>query len=334
MTALKEFDRLESGGLWHETPQATPRDVTVSFGNATLVIADGSGIALTHWSLPAIERLNPGERPARFAPDVDASEMLEIEDSLMIDAVEKVRKAVLRAQPHPGKLRHLSSVAVILALIAGAAFWAPKALTQQTLSAVPLSKRNEIGATVLGHYQRITGPTCRGAAGTQALGLLKNRLLGTQADGQFVVVQTLPSGAVTLPGGISMIDRAIIEQHDDVAVTAGYLIAANSDRARHDPLEAILQFAGLRDTFTLFTTGDLPGAVLQGYAEAIAEGRNAPIDLADLSLAFDAAQVPSSPYAAVSGDQALVENDSMAGRDIPLILQDRDWVRLQGICTL
>lgn len=334
MTALKEFDRLESGGTWSEGPDAPRRDVTVSFGNATLVIADGSGVALTHWSLPAIERLNVGHIPAIYAPDADASETLEIDDPLMINAVEKVRKAVLRAQPRPGKLRHLSTFVAMAALIASAVFWAPEALTQQTLSAVPASKRSEIGATVLGHYQRITGPTCRGAAGTQALAQLKTRLLGAQAAGQFVVVQQLPKGAVTLPGGITMLDRAIVEQHDDVAVTAGYLIAANSDRARHDPLQAILQFAGLRDTFTLFTTGDLPGTVLQGYAQSIADGTALPIDLSDLATAFDAAQIPATPYAVVSGLQALKDSDPVAGRDFPLILPDQDWVRLQSICTL
>jgi len=65
MTALKEYARLESGGSWQETPEQPARDVIVSFGDATLVIADGEGLALSHWALAAVTRLNPGERPAQ-----------------------------------------------------------------------------------------------------------------------------------------------------------------------------------------------------------------------------------------------------------------------------
>ncbi len=334
MTALKEFDRLESGGIWQEHQDTPRRDVVVSFGNATLVIADSSGLALTHWSLPAVMRLNPGEKPALYAPDIDTTETLEIDDTLMVDSIEKVRKALLQAKPRPGKLRHLSTVAIVAFLIGAAAFWAPRAFTQQTLSVVPLSKRSEIGATILGHYQRITGPTCRGAEGTQALGRMKTRLMGADTAGQFVVVQRLPQGAVTLPGGITMIDRAIVEQHDDVAITAGYLVAAINDRSRHDPLEAILKFAGLQETFTLFTTGDLSNDVLQGYAQAIADANTDAADQTQLIDAFDAAQIPSTPYAQLREVQTLIDNDPMTGREFPVILRDQDWVRLQGICTL
>ena len=50
MTALKEYARLESGGLWRADADAQRRDVIVSFGDATLVISDSAERALAHWS--------------------------------------------------------------------------------------------------------------------------------------------------------------------------------------------------------------------------------------------------------------------------------------------
>ena len=101
MTALSQYERLESTGLWRAAPGEQRREVTVSFGDATLVIADGAGRPLTHWSLAAVERINPGTRPALFAPDADQSETLEIDDDLLIDAMEKVRKTIARRRPRP-----------------------------------------------------------------------------------------------------------------------------------------------------------------------------------------------------------------------------------------
>ena len=79
----------------------------MSIGDATLVISDLKDQALTHWSLAALARSNPGTRPAIFHPDGDPSETLEIPDSEgeMIDAIETLRRVVERRRPRPGRLR-------------------------------------------------------------------------------------------------------------------------------------------------------------------------------------------------------------------------------------
>ena len=83
MTALEKYVRLESTGLWRPAPGAQRIEVTVSFGDATLVFYDAAGRPLSHWSLPAVVRLDTGGGPALYAPDSEASETLEIEDELM-----------------------------------------------------------------------------------------------------------------------------------------------------------------------------------------------------------------------------------------------------------
>lgn len=332
MTALTQFERLESDGLWTETTDDGPRDVIVSFGKATLVLTDKQERPLVHWSLPALTRLNPGERPAIFTVDPASDETLEIEDDLMIDAIETVRKAVIKSVAHPKTKRGFVALAVVGLLTAGVVIWGPSAFTSKTLSVVPDSKRSEIGAIILGHYQRLTGPTCRNALGTAPLTKLKTRLMGRDTKGQIVVVQTLPQGATVLPGGIVLVDRALIERLDDPAITAGFILAAISGRDSHDPLEDVLADAGLSTTFRLFTTGDLPNDVLRSYAQTVQKLQDTPTDIDSLITAFDAANVPLKPYSSVSDPDNAAFGQITESGSVP-ILTDSDWVRLQGICA-
>ncbi len=64
MTVLAKYQRLEAQGIWRAEPEAQRRDVIVSIGKATITISAANGTALTHWSLPAMHRLNPNELPA------------------------------------------------------------------------------------------------------------------------------------------------------------------------------------------------------------------------------------------------------------------------------
>lgn len=338
MTALREYERLESGGLWRADLDAQRRDVTVSFGNATLVISDSAERPLTHWSLPAILRQNPGKRPAIFTPDVDAHEILEIDDDSMIDAIEKVRQSLAKARPKRGKLRGLVSLGLLVGCAALAVFWLPDALTTQTASVVPASKRAEIGATVLGHVQKLTGPRCRGESGIEGLERLHTRVFGPDAQGRIVVLPQLNQGAVAMTGGIIAIDRSIIENADDPAIPAGYLIAAKTAQQGSDPLASILRTAGLRQTMGLLTTGDLSTDVLASYARTVTEAEPVFASDNDLIAAFTAAQIPTTPFAYArdgSGQRTvgLIAGDAFSERDEPEILSDADWIRLQGICN-
>lgn len=337
MTALAEFLRLESGGLWREAHGAQRREVTVSFGDATLIISDTAGRALTHWSLPAVQRLNAGERPAILTPASDASETLEISDDLMIDAIEKVRKTVKRRRSKPGRLRAISGLAVVAGIAALGVFWLPNALIREAQSVVPAVKRAEFGATLLGHIQRVTGQTCRSPLGTAALAKLRTRVLGPDAGGQVFVVPSGPETAVYLPGGLIVMNRDLIEDTDSQEVVAGHIIAAAAQPRTLDPLEALLQEAGIATTFTLLTTGEIDGDVLRAYAETLFANPPARADDSELLALFADAQVPSSPFAYsldITGETTLglIEADPVQGGQSPILLSDAEWISLQGIC--
>ncbi len=338
MTALKEYARLESGGLWRATPQDQRREVIVAFGDATLVMTDSTGKPLVHWSLPALERLNPGSRPALYAPDADASETLEITDDLMIDAIEKVRRGLLRARPRPGRLRHAGIALAVAATVGLSVFWLPGALRQQTLSVVPFPKRVEIGATLLGHLQRITGPACRNALSTPALQKLSTRLFGSDQPYQLVVLPDLVDAPILLPGRIIVVPRHLLENQEDPLVLAGYLLAATTSAQATDPLGVLLEHAGLQATFTLLTTGEMAGDQLDSFAKTLLPGTFALPPLAALMDQFTQAGVPTTSLGqaletvGISGAD-LIRNDPLAGQSPPPVLTDGEWVALQGICA-
>ena len=338
MTALDRYVRLESEALWRAEPEGQRRDVTIAVGDATLVISDGTGRPLAHWSLPALIRQNPDDMPAIYAPDEDASEILEITDTIMVEAIEEVRKALARSRPHPGKLRHWLTAGLIVVTLALAVFWLPGALTRQTLAVVPAPKRAEIGAEMLGYVQNATGPACRSPRADAAAARLAQRLFGPDTVVRLVVVPNLAHGALSLPGRIILLDDEMLRNAGDPAVAAGYSLAAHVAANDRDPLEGLLKQAGLRTTFRLLTTGDMPSGVLRESADALVNGAIKQPDPARFRRALQSAQIPHAPYLAATdartGSMPDLGADPLADRSFPLILSDSDWVSLQNICNI
>ncbi|SHI64514.1 hypothetical protein [Wenxinia saemankumensis] len=327
-TALSRYARLECPGLWRPSHEAQRRDVTVSFGQATLVISDSAGRPLTHWSLPAVERLNPGEDPALYGPDREAGETLELSDATMIDAIETVRKSLDRARRHPGRLRQVIVWGGGALAVVAIALWLPSALLTQALGAVPETKRSEIGAILLGHLQRVTGPACRNPLGTEALARLHERVMGPDAPGQAVVLPAALPGPLYLPGGLIVLSRRTVETASEPSVVAGQMIAAVNGPAG-DPMAPILRAEGLRATVTLLTTGDLPDAALATEAQRLLSNPVVPPDPDALAPWFEAADVPMGPWARYRETDPPEPPQPASGQ---AVLSDGDWVGLQGIC--
>ena len=337
MTALDRYVRLESDGLWRPAPDQQRRQVTISFGDATLVIADGAARPLAHWSLPAVIRLNPDERPAIYAPDQEASEALEIADEIMIDAIEEVRKSLDKSRPQPGKLRHWITAGIVAATLALAVFWLPGALMRQTLAVVPNAKRVEIGAIILAHVQTKTGAVCRDTTAQATAGTLATRVFGAGTPLNIVVVPKLDQGALAMPGGLIILDAGLLQAADDPVAVAGFVLASHVALGNHDSLEPVLRQAGLATTFGLLTTGDIPRDVLQRHTEAVLDQPAPQADPADLRRAFAAANLPQRPYQVLadarSGTMPDLGRDPLDGQPSPPVMTDSAWISLQNICN-
>ena len=339
MTALKKYQRLECSGLWRETPQDQRREVLVRFGEATLILSDPkSGEAVSHWSLPAVERTNRGEEPPVFAPGPESTESLELTDTDMIAALEAVRAAVKAAIPRPGRLRGLMLGATAAGVVALALFWLPGALVRHTASVVPPAQRAEIGQRALDDLVRVTGAPCDNQLGLQALAGLSERVFGPVDT---PILYVLPEGVARplhLPGDVIILPRQMIEQMNGPEAAAGAALVERLRSRQSDPMLPLLQHAGLSATFQLLTTAELPSTAIAGYGEAALRETPQPIADDAALAAFEAAQIPVSPYAvAVDPDGAvtggLVERDPYKGLAPTPLIPDESWVALQGICN-
>lgn len=340
MTALTEYQRLECPGLWRETAEAQRREVIVALGDATVVISDmRSERALAHWSLPAVSRLNPGEMPALYAPGDEPGETLEIDEPAMVAALEKVHSIIESRRPHPGRLRMTVLGSILAGVVALGVFWLPGALVSHTAAALPFAKRQEIGVDLLTDLARVGGAACTTRLGDNALSQLATRLFGEGATQIFVMREGV-AGAIHLPGQILVMNRSLVEAQDAPEVAAGYLLAERLRAEAADPMVRLLDWAGMRATFRLLTTGELPPDALTGYAEVLLTAPPIPVDDTALLSRFAAAGISSTAYAYAldpSGESVLplIEADphpgGATGRDA--VLPDEAWVALQGICA-
>ncbi len=339
MIALTNFDRLEATGLWLPEGESQRRSVLVSVGEATLTLSEirDGGQALTHWSLPAIERITAeDERPARYKPGTDSREELELDDELMIEAISKIRRAIDRGRPRPGRLRSAIYGIGALAALGLGVFWLPDALTRQAVHIVPTVTRADIGEELLGRIRRLSGRPCDTVHGARALETLKTRLF-PKGGGEIIVLASGVAQSQALPGKIILLNKSLVEDHEDPAVVAGYVLAELQRIKEHDPLERLLKTTGLMTTIRFLTTGHIPSDVLDDYAESLLTAPVDPVDPEVLIGTFAAAGVPGSPYAYaldITGETVLplIEADDVQIEAATPVLSDGDWVALQGVC--
>lgn len=340
-TALTKYQRLEAAGLWRADPTAQRVDVVVSVGEATLTITDMRDRVQAHWSIAAVARANPGQRPAIYHPDGDPGETLELAENEdeMIAAIEKLRSVVARQRPRPGRLRLVGVLTSVAAVAAVVLFWLPGAAREHALGVVPSVKRVEIEQALLGHLQRVTGPACDGPGGIAALAQLTRRLPPRSGGAaKFLVVRGGIETALRLPGGTVLINTDLVEDHTEPDVVAGHIIAAYLRAEAHDPLARLLEEGGLSASLRLLATGVLPDDLLRTHAERLMTDPPEPVAPEVMLAGFAQWQVRARPYAYavdITGETTvdLIEADPFAGTEPPPpLLSDADWLRLQEIC--
>jgi hypothetical protein len=301
-------------------------------GKATLIIATPAEVVRTHWSLPALARLNPGKRPAIYAPGMQAEERLEIDDATMIEAIEKLRSAIDRRRPHPGRLRLWIGAGLGALMVVLAVFWLPGALIRQTVSLLPAASREAIGTELLQEISRLSGPICTAPRASAALTRLARRSLGETAPRVAMLSAIIPD-TLSLPGGIIVADAALVENHDTPEVLAGFLLAEATRRSEVDPMLRLLSEVGLGVTLRLLTTGQIDRAALHAHAVTLLSTKTPPAPQSALSDRFAAAGIAPNAYARVNDDfPEALGNISPGDAARGALISDADWVSLQDIC--
>lgn len=338
MTALTEFERLEAQAIWRKTPDAPAREVVVSVGDATLMLVDPqSEVPLSHWSLPAVVRLNPGQMPARYTPRAEEpDEVIETDDQLMIDAIERVHRAIESHRAHPGRLRGVVTLLAVMGVIAGLVLWLPDALVRHAARVAPPAQTRAIGEAVLADLTQATGTVCTRASGQAVLDWLAPRLVDDKAA--IRVVPTL-NAARRLPGNLYVLDSELLETAPGPEAAAGHLLAASMGPDDTEITLAALDYAGVLTALRLLTLGTLPEDALKGYGEQLLANPPERPDDEALLARFTERKLPSSLYARSidpTGETVLglIEADPM--RDTPParpLLTPPQWQAMQQICA-
>lgn len=336
MTALKDIEKLETTGLWRADADAQRIEVFVSVGDDSLIISDIANTALSHWSLAAVRRRNPGKTPALYAPGQDTPEELEIDDTTMIDAIERIRAAIDRARPHPGRLRFLTLAVVAVTLVVLSLFWVPKALRDHTLSVLPGPQQVAIGQGMLSRVIALTGPACTEPMGLEALDTLNARVL-PNVGAQLVVLPNLPQPTMHLPGGLIIVSADLLDPTISSEAVAGHVLTAFMRANMRDSLREYLIFAGFQETFRLLTRGETNPETLRRYMDLKLTRDALEIDDQTLLEWFSQLRLPTTPYANTLGPtnpqkQRLIEADPYTGTRAPEVLSDTDWLTLANIC--
>lgn len=339
MTALTKYQRLEASALWREAPGLQAREVVVGLREATIVLTDPRSEApLSQWSLPAIERLNPGQMPARFAPGHEAGEELELDDTDMIAALETVHRVLERRKPRPGRLRGLILGATALAVVGVMVFWLPGKLKSYTAEVLPAPTRADLGDLALADIARLTGQPCKSVPGHRAATALAERLF-PDAPPRIEVLRDALLSPAHLPGDLLLLPASLVEGADGPDVIAGHLLVERLRAEATDPVDALLGHIGLGATLRLLTTGTVPPDAARGYGEGFLAAPPTPMPPTETQLdAFRRAEVSSAVYGEATrktnaAAEALIAQDPYAlGAPHP-VLSDEDWLEFQAICA-
>ncbi|MDB5664561.1 hypothetical protein [Cypionkella sp.] len=336
MTALRKYLRLESSGLWRETASSQLREVIVGLREATLVLSDPkTEMALAQWSLPALERRNPGKTPALYSPGDDAAETLEVDDPEMVAALDTVRNALERRRPKPGRLRGvlLGGFGAVIGSLA--VFWVPGKLIDYTAAMLPPATRSDLGKLALQDLTKLTGSPCTSKAGTDASVALGLRINPIHPPHVLVVRDALKA-PLALPGDLLILPEKLVQASNPDAI-AGYIMLTSGQAALADPMQPLLEKAGLLATLRLLASGSIAPEALDGYGQTLlTPPAIALTDEAELA-AFKSAKITAQPYAYArdkSGETtlSLIEADPFPNGSEPAVLSGTQWQDFQTIC--
>lgn len=344
MTALEKYRKLEGPGIWTASGNDQRREVVVGFGDATLVIVDSASMAvLSHWSLPAVVRLNPGQRPAIYTTEGENDERLELDDDWLIDALKVVQGALRPPRGVLFRLRRHILASVGIAGVVVAALVVPPALQEHTASVVPMAKRVELGEQVRLDLIRGGARACQSSYGVPVLASLQRRLF--QSPAQIIVMRDLPVEVPRIQhvmGRIFIVDARLLEQAESAEALGGALLIAAHRATEQDPLRPLLRHAGVIATFRLLTSAEMPPSAMAGYAGALFAAPLAVPDVDDLLERFARAGMSTFPLVdnPVPLDPSLVQiaDPLRAGDPLRLeppaspLLSDGQWVSLLNIC--
>lgn len=293
MTAIDKYTRLEALGQWCESPDQPPREVVVSFENATLVLSDLNENPLCHWAMAATSRMFLEDTKAVYTPDTDGFETLEIDDAEMVEAIAQVSRAAVTVKRRTPWLRWIFLV-FITAIIAAIFYVTPSILRSQAVRMTGPESARKLGTDMI---TTLSVDICREPRADAAREVFQSRIF---PDGRtlLVIVRNQPQARV-FPGGIVVIDGKTLQTMQTPKELAALSTALTTQS--ETTLAQLFEDSSPRELFDYITSGKLSDERLAKAAQRIIDGPKI-------------------------GETAEFSSTGL------LLLRDQDWVALQGIC--
>lgn len=295
MTAIDRYTRLEAVGVWRETPEHAPREVVVSFGNATLLLSDFNETPLAHWAMAATQRASFNGKNAIYTPDTEAFETLAISDIEMIDAIAQVSR--ITTQPRASKaLGGLVFFVLVLVLMWGGVKYIPPFVHRQAIAITTEDLARKFGIEMLAALD-ITA--CAFGGANTARDTLIARSFPAR-DIRLIIVRD-QNAPFVLPGGLLVVNVTQIQAMqtpEQLVVLLTEMVNSNTNRTLTTQL---LSGSNFSDLLTYITTGNMSEKRL-----------------------YEAARQAQSNTFSTALPTYILQN--------PPLLRDQDWVALQNIC--
>lgn len=350
MTALDQYQRLEAVALWRSSPDEDPREVVVSFGNATLTLMSMEEEPWGHWSLAALEELGSDEHGLVLTPDPDCQETLSLDDRDMISAIRAVRGDAQREIVERRRIKLLAPTLLFLVVLIGAVLLARQPIATFLMQRVDDVTWERVAiALATDRMQADDARFCRvnGSAGlrTSRGHPLLLRIHGRLDPGATAIRPVLARfdgpPVLSLPGALVLLNANAVDLSDQPEQIAGLLALA---QARYDlklDRQVVTQTLGLIGTVRLAASEVLPRARHDDVLEALISAglRDPQADSAALRL-LTAAQLPSLPVSLLLNEygaprariETLQAGDSIGPAVYTPALDDADWLRLKAAC--
>lgn len=333
MTALDQFDRLETLGLWHARAQDVAQEVIVKFGKSTLVIEARPDEPLAHWSLAALHRVSDTDQSVVFKVDRDADESLTIEDRTMRDAIDRVLASNQSAPPAPPKRRGfvwLFWCLVFVAVLLSALFFG---LNRVIFTLISPEQANRIATEMVPRIEERTGPACNNEAGVRALAVIAARL-STDHPVTLRVIDLGERHVIGLPGHNAILNRATVENARSEAELAGWAALALSEPRPTTALTGLFDDGVSGDALQFLASGTVSDSAYERGVNRllISQSTIGAPSASRLSEILVAADIPASPLSAALRRENLALQFTGSQNPEQPVLTDAQWVALQQIC--
>ena len=247
MTALKKYTRLESTGLWFESPTSEPMEVLVSLGKSTVVLYDYEDTPLTHWSLATIKLISKTDLITVFSTTQDGLEKLEIDDKHMTEALLNFINNPAKTVSNNKLLRRLLILSFLFSILSLFLIASPR-LTNLVETIISDHHQIQLVEPYLDKYLERNGPVCASLSATTVLENILLKLGDKDKKLNIKIIKKQNINAIHLPGGTLLISNQFFQRSDTASPFLNILKAELLNAENRTPLKNLI---GQQSTYNL-----------------------------------------------------------------------------------